>query len=391
MLDADRVRSLPRIAPPVLTAYLDTNPATPRNQGHPPGYLAWLRTSARALEDQGVAHDPAAFREQVRRLERHVQAHPPRARGLVAFCGRHAWESLPLQVTVEDELHWGPPALKQLFWLLDEHRPAGVVVVSRTDARFFRIWLGEIVEEPREAIALDTSGWRTKHLVGPSHAGVARRRGVQRDRFARRLEAQYGRSAAEIGARVRRWGDRHRLRPVLLAGSTALVDAVFAALPTRFRPRVAIRRENLSRLAPAALQTRVEPILARWNRDDELARVDALLEAAGSRRVAAGLDRTLARLQEGRVRELVIGRGIDGTVRQCERCGWVDRSADPGCRRCGGPRRVATLRVVIPELARRHGASVEVVAGRAATRLRRTEGIGAWLDSNREGRRRNVA
>jgi hypothetical protein len=28
-----------------------------------------------------------------------------------------------LQVKVDDELHWGPPALKQLFWLLDEHLP----------------------------------------------------------------------------------------------------------------------------------------------------------------------------------------------------------------------------------------------------------------------------
>jgi peptide subunit release factor 1 (eRF1) len=154
---------------------------------------------------------------------------------------------------------------------------------------------------------------------------------------------------------------------------------------------VAIRRENLSQLSPAALHARVEPVLARWKREDELVRVDALLGAAGSGRVAVGLDQTLARLQEGRVRELMIGRGIDGTVRQCERCGWVDRSADPSCRRCGGPRRAATIRVVVPELARRHGVSVEVVAGRAATRLRRTEGMGAWLDSNRQGMRRRVA
>ena len=28
---------LPRLAAPLLTAYLDTNPATPRNQGSPPG------------------------------------------------------------------------------------------------------------------------------------------------------------------------------------------------------------------------------------------------------------------------------------------------------------------------------------------------------------------
>jgi hypothetical protein len=45
MPDTDRVRSLPRITPPALTVYVNTNPATRRNQGHPPGYLAWLKTS----------------------------------------------------------------------------------------------------------------------------------------------------------------------------------------------------------------------------------------------------------------------------------------------------------------------------------------------------------
>jgi hypothetical protein len=42
MLDAARIRSLRRLAVPVLTASLDTNPATPRNPGSPPGSRAWL-------------------------------------------------------------------------------------------------------------------------------------------------------------------------------------------------------------------------------------------------------------------------------------------------------------------------------------------------------------
>jgi hypothetical protein len=383
MLDTDRIRSLPRITAPVLTVYVDTNPATRRNQGQPPGYLAWLRTSARGLENHIGADERAMFREHVRRLERHLQSRPPRARGLAAFSGPRTWELLPLQVTVDDELHWGPPALKQLFWLLDEHRPAGVVVVSQTAARLFRVWMGEVVEEHRQAIVLHTSAWRKKHLIGPSHAGVAKRRGVQRDRFAHRMEAQHARFATELARRVKRWSERHRLRPVLLVGPSGSIDAVVAALPSAFRPRVALRRENLSQLSPAALHARVEPFLARWQRDDELGRVEALLGATRSDRVAAGLDQTLARLQEGRVRELVIARGIDGTVRQCERCGWVDRSGDPSCARCGGQRRAVAVRVVIPELARRQRVSIDVVAGRAATRLRRAEGIAGWLRSKK--------
>lgn len=391
MLDVDRARSLRRLAAPVLSAYVDTNPATRRNQGHPPGYLAWLKTSARRLERQVAAEERKTFRESVGRLERELENRPARARGIAAFVGPKTWELLRLQIAVDDELHWGPPALKQLFWLLDEHRPAGVVVVSRTEARFFRIWLGEIVEEDRQPIVFDKSAWRKKDLVGPSHAAVGKRRGVHRDRFASRMQAQHARFAVAIASRIQRWAERQRLRPVLLVGPDAMIDAVSAALPAAFRPRIAAVPENLSQLSPATLHARVQPALARWQRDDEVARVEALLSGDGSRGVAVGLEQTLARLQEGRVRELMISRGIKGTVGQCERCGWVDASPSGSCARCGGRRRAAAVRVLLPELARRKAVSIDVVAGPAAKRLRQTDGIAARLQWNRGGPRRRVA
>jgi hypothetical protein len=379
MLDIARIRSLPRLAAPVLSAYLDTNPATARNQSSPPGYLAWLKARARAIDGGVPVAERPAFRGHVRRLERHLGSHPPRDRAVVAFSGQDTWEHLALQVKVEDELSWGPPALKQLFWLLDEHHPSGAVVVSRSGARFLRTWLGETVEEEGEGFAVDRSAWRTKHLVGPSHGGVAKRRGVQRDRFNRRMTVQLGRFARGLSARIRRWAEQHELRPVVLAGPAEMVEAIFAEMPETFRERVALVRDNLSRLSPPKLQARLGPELDRWMRAYEAAQVEALI-GEGSRRAVVGLDDTLARLQEGRVRELVIARGIGGTVWQCERCGRAGRSADRLCPSCGGARHRMPVRVVIPELARRHGVSVEVVAGRAASRLRETGGVGAWLE-----------
>jgi hypothetical protein len=378
MLDVARVRSLPRLKAPVLTAYLDTNPATARNQSNPPGYLAWLKARARLLDGRVPESERALFREHVGRLEQYLRRHPPRQRAVVAFAGAGTREFLPLQVKVEDELHWGPPALKQLFWLLDEHQPSGAVVLSRSGARFLRVWLGEVVEEEPEAFTVDRSAWRRKDLVGPSRAGVWKRRGAQRDRFEARMKAQYDRLARGVATRVHRWAERHGLRPVLLAGPTEMVEAVFAELREEFRQRAALLRENLSYLSPAELHARLEPALERWKRDHEATRVEALLGDGGPR-TALGVDETLARLQDGRVRELVIARGIGGTVRQCERCGRVDRAADRACPTCGGARHNMPVRVVIPELAHRHGVLVDVVAGRAASRLRAAGGVGAWL------------
>lgn len=390
MLDIDRIEALRRLASPVLSAYIDTNPATRRNQGHPPGYLAWLKTATRRLERGVAVKERRTFREKIQRLERELQDSPARARGIAAFVGPKTWEFLRLQVAVDDELHWGPPALKQLFWLLDEHRPAGVVVTSRTEARFFRIWLGEIVEEARQAVVFDKSTWRKKDLVGPSHAGVGKRRGVQRDRFASRIQAQHARFAVALASRIQGWAERQRLRPVLLVGPNAMIDPVFAALPAHLRSRVATVQENLSRLSPATLHARVQPALARWQRDDEAARVEAVLRERASGRVAVGLEQTLTRLQEGRVRELMIARGVTGTVGQCQRCEWADASPSANCARCGGQRRAAAVRVFLPDLARRKGVSIDVVAGPAARRLRQTDGIAARLHES-GGTRRRVA
>jgi hypothetical protein len=192
------------------------------------------------------------------------------------------------------------------------------------------------------------------------------------------MKTQYGRFARSLATRVRRWAERHGIRPVLLAGPAEMVEAVFAELPEAFRERAALVRENLSYLSPAELHARLEPALERWKREHEDARVEALL-GDGASRTALGLDETLAYLQEGRVRELVIARGIGGTVRQCERCGRVDVSAGPTCPNCGGARHRVPVRAAIPDLARRHGVPVEVVAGRAAKRLSEAGGVGAWL------------
>lgn len=271
MLDVGRVRSLRRLAGPVLSAYIDTNPATRRNQGHPPGYLAWLKTSARRLRRRVASDERDTFQEAVRRLERALQTQPARARAIVAFVGPKTRQLLRLQVTVHDELQWGPPALEQLLSLLDEHGPAGVVVINRPEARFFRLWLGEMLADDRQRVAFDTAGWRRKDLVGPSHPGIGKRRGVQRDRVASRVEAQHRRFVGTVASRVQRWAERHDLRPVLLVGPSAMIAAVSAAMPELFRPRVATLPENLSRLSPATLHARVQPALAHWRRDDEAA------------------------------------------------------------------------------------------------------------------------
>jgi hypothetical protein len=72
MLDIKLIESLSQIPPPVLTAYLETNPAEFPNQRHPPGYLIWLKSQAKVIEGNVPESERKTFREQIQRLEEHL-------------------------------------------------------------------------------------------------------------------------------------------------------------------------------------------------------------------------------------------------------------------------------------------------------------------------------
>jgi hypothetical protein len=380
MLDADRIHSLPQLAPPVLTLYLDLNPANPRNQGHPPGYLIWFKSRAKVIGARAPLDEQKLFREHSKRVEDFLRNGPPRhSRGLVVLAGPKAWEVLPLRVQVEDELHWGSPSLVQLLWLLDEHQPCGVMLVDRSGARFLRLWLGELEEQERERLALDLSEWRKQHLAAPSRPGTHKMRGSERDVFEQRFQAQYARFYREAAERMRQWAEREKLEPVFVVGPDAAAEAVWAELPKTFRERGGLVKGELSHLSVAELQQRLEPEVARHRREAELKLVERMLNSRNATRTVVGMDETLTQLQRGGARELVVVRGLGGKLRQCVQCGWADRSADRVCAACGGERRVVALRAVLPELARRYGVPVEVVAGEAGRKLRETGAIGAFL------------
>ena len=136
MLDWEVIASLPRLPSPVLTVYLDTNPAKPRNQGRPSGARIWLKSHPKEVGSDLSPAERKLFRKQLVRVDRFLGKRPRRERGVVIISGPKTWHALRLQVDVEDEIHWGRASLKQLLWLLEEHQPCGVAVIDRSGLRF---------------------------------------------------------------------------------------------------------------------------------------------------------------------------------------------------------------------------------------------------------------
>ena len=381
---------LPHLPPPVLTAYLDVSPASPRNQGAR-GYVTWLASTGRALGQQMSGRDKTLFRKQLRRVEDYLRTARPRARSLAVFAGPEAWEVIPLQVEVVEELHWGKPSLQQMLWLFDEHRPRGIVVIDGITARFFHVWLGVITEDKAAAMAGELPAGRKRKLVGSSHPGVFGAVGVARDLADRHLAAQRGRFGRELAQRIAQWSETRKLSPIVLAGASEAIDAILEPMSAELRARVMPVRKVLAKISPAEVNVTLGRKLRAWEREYEASLVKSLTSARKPGGAALGLDETLAALQDGRVREIVIARGLSGRVRQCADCGRADRFADPICSVCGGKRRSRTLRTLLPELVSRHAVDVEIVAGKAAEDLRAAGGIGAWLVSHGALKRGAVA
>lgn len=380
---------LPKLPPPVLTAYIDVNPANPRNQGSPRGYIGWLKSSGQALSNYLPRSARREFRAQLARIATFLEMERPRGRGVAVFAGPDVWEVVPLKVDVTDELHWGKPSLHQMTWLFDEHDLRGAVVVHGSGARFFRFWLGTVTEDEAAVFSVDKSSWRKPHLVGPSTSVIAKQSGVHRDRVRDRISAQRRRFIRSLAERIAKWRREQGVGEIFLVGASEDIEAIAKALPAEIRKRTTLVNERLQQFSTGDLRKSLRAILERQEREYEHEVVANLIAGEHSGRAATGLDRALAEIQNGRAREIVVAQEIEPLMlRECEKCGWIDRSAGATCAMCGSRRRSRTLRTVLPELSIRHGIPIEVVAGRAAALLRKAGGIGVRL---RTGARRSGA
>lgn len=386
MLKPNLLQSLPEIPCPVLSVYLDTDRAESDNRKLTPGYMTWLRSQASALAGTVTPQEKKLCLAQLARVKEHLSAHRPRERGLAIFAGPNTWELVALQLQVKNEISWGRPALSQLLWLMDEHRACGIVVVTQKGARFYLYWLGELVKLEEKEFAADVLEWRKKDLgkfEGTGTAalpGIHKSRGSQHDVFEHRMDAQYRHFCREVAEGIQlHWPEQAGQRVIFLVGLEDIAKCILEEFPEAFRKRIVPVKEDLGWgwVSRAELQRRLEPIIQQWERQREIALVEALLST--ERGVVLGIDETLVRLQQGTARSLIVENELEAGLHRCEQCGWMDRVAGPSCTVCGGKRHAASMREALPDLVRRFGTAIEIVAGEAARKLHEAGGMGAWL------------
>jgi hypothetical protein len=376
MLTPGLIESLPELSAPILTVYLDTNREKAANRALEPRFLISLGSQAKLTEQRIDPEDRGTFRKQVERVEGYLRIHPPASKGVVIFAGQDSWEFVPLEAAVEDEVNWGTPNLAPLLWLLEEHKPYGIVTVNKKRAQFFLYWLGEMLAlEDKECVPAPS---KEKEMGPVARAfGVRVSRGTNRDVFEHHRDAQYAHYYQQIAQQIERWCAAEHLQSLFLLGLAEVITAIQSELGADLREKIVPIEEDLGWASTAELRERIEPIVVNYERQHETAVVDKLL--AEERGVVVGIDETLVRLQEGQIRNLVVVKGLDGKLKRCSECLWLDRTTDPRCPACGRERYSVMLHDVLPELARRYKVSMEVVSGDAGQKLKKAGGMGAWL------------
>lgn len=377
VLEETRLRSLSELRPPLLTIYANMRPAEGSPTISQAGHLTWLKSAAKPL---ATTLDPAQiklFQSQLHRVQEFIAQDETQNGSLVLFAGPEVWDEVRLPFAVEPELHWGEPDLTQLFWIVGEHKPSGIVTVDRASARFFRYWCGEINQIAKMDFEIDISQWKKKELGPQARPDIQKTWGTQRDTFEHRKDAQYARILRRVAMQAEEFCEAERLSKLFLVGSNRLIRPIHKSFSSEFQPSVLLIDEDLGKFPLDQLEQHLEPKISKWQGEWELAQVEHLL--GDGRSAVVGLDETLYLLQNGKVRAVLVAHGFDSKVRKCLNCGLVDHSGDPVCFLCRSPRQDMTFHGVLPSLAQKHGVKIEVVTGEAAERLQAAGGIGAWL------------
>jgi release factor family 10 len=381
MLTPEMIQSLPELAAPVLSVYLDTNQSKQMNRGLKPGYLTKLDSLVKAAGRSVPTTQAEEFHKQAKRVAAYLRGRRLRGKGVVIFAGAGEWEATLLPLEVENEVDWGAPSLGQWYWLLDEHKPCGVVIVGQKGAQFFRYQLGELVEG--DTLKFRLAPVKEKEMGKVSRPHVRMSRGTNRDAFERHVAADYAHYHRQIGERIERWFVAEHLQSVFVVGLNEMAKGALKELPAAVRDLAVPVDKDFGWMTRAELQRRLVPLLEKHERERDVAIVDALL--AGSGTAVVGLDEALVQLQKGTLRSVVVAKGLQADLLRCGECLWTDHGSDARCPACGGERHAVTFRGVFPELARRYNVSLKVVSGEAARKLQAAGGMGGWL--NERGRK----
>jgi hypothetical protein len=351
---------------PLLSAYLNVNPAEPTNMGR-----AWQAHLKNALKNLDVPRDLAKKVIDKLEMER------PVGRTYAIFAAEDLFKTYELHVDLpvidiargRAEARWGEPWVFPLAYALDEYERYGVVFADKANWRFFEVYLGEIAEVADAFLNLPTDHSRKlkKRPAQTFVEGLPLRGGAPGDRYERHVEAWVQRFYKQAAHRLEHLVDQWRITALILMGPSEDTHFFEQNLPRSLRTRVAMHTASLPEPGASAgqIMKRLEPVIASSIEAREMALLDEVRE-----RGRWTISTVLQALQMGRVHLLVAPWNPGAKVLRASGGLVVEdpRELEAYCLEEPTAQEV-NLRDVLPDLAEAHGARPEFVQGKAEARL----------------------
>ncbi len=359
-------------------------PQTPQNKSHrEEGILVkdLVRAKLQEIEQHGRNGGTRADLRRILEVAESLHGNGGRAKAIFACAQQNFWREFDLpprlpgtRLFVNQRFH-----LKPLAALGESLVRTCVVVLDRTRARFFELWLDEISERKPMLNELPRSG-RSEGWAG-FEAGHAERHLDQEalhffKRVGERLRELYesGFEKFIVGCRDENWPE---IEPHLHAYVRQRVLARFVVDPA-VATADQVRKES-------------ERLLVEYSRNRRQALIREVLgETRRNGRGALGLNRVLLALETGEMQTLLLSENFAAPGAHCTNCGHLDARMVPNCAVCGQPTvEVEDLADVLLSEAIRNG--IEVVYVTSEPELSRYDGIGALLrfraDQNTEAKK----
>jgi peptide chain release factor subunit 1 len=370
----------------VLTLYLDIRPERLQRE---PLMLRFKNLTApvreRISDRNALLLFDAVIADVGRRLEHNYSR--PRGRGLAIFAApskfspkgdRHVKYQIFLDYHLpeapQDLMTWGAaPALTPLLIQLDEHEPAGIVLVDRRRARFFVYYMGEAAEY--NIVEVDETPAKTKALGWGAHNHEQWQEEHYRQHF-RNVAA-----LADIIARKAGW------KWLALAGPDEATAELADYLPKALQQKLLGHIPMSLNVTYNDVRDKAAQLVQEAEAREEKETLDAFVGelARGNGRAVAGLADTTLAAQQARIATLIFPPDFTHPGWQCQSCGGlmadILEAPPETCIYCGGP--VKEIPDVVSLAAAQTlnlGGHVEVVRNKENQMTLQTHGnIGALL------------
>lgn len=355
---------------PVLSLYLDVNPANPANT-----LKAFVLRAAEAM--RGLGLEKGYINTVTEKLSQEFAI--SKGRTLVLFVGQDPKElfyhyylqtRLPLLERTDGALaHWGEPFIAPLLFVLDQRERYAAIYASSEHVRVFEVFLGQIDEMIDFVRVVDTDSWQPYREARRSPAtgmGVAARGGADVERYRDRMEeatARLYRSLMPELEKILREGDIDRM---ILLGTPQALSALQEVMNPQLRSRVVAQLPPPSNPKAAAHEwlPQLLPVVDRVEAEGELRMLERVRESG-----MWGVQETLTLLQEHRLRTIFVPWTTELMVFRTESGRVAVTAAEATVLNPDETVAEVSLLEVLPELAKQSGAVIEFVDGEAAELL----------------------